>query len=389
MDAAYNQQALNTRRATRSSTNLNHLSLAPLTSKLPYTDRDTLPSPITLTSGYNHHVSYLEGRSAPTTPSVLSRSNSRVSIRKATKSAVGIPKSKSSSALQQVVPTRKPGTTTPGRRAAKDGLTISTVRSPDLSESDWLLRAGALLSSEARDSKGQGWLVSRASSTSLFAHMDEDEEAFQAELGRQYKTTSRNGSTTTGDADDEFSPFTTRISIGNGSRQVSHATSRVASRAQSRRGSKAGTMTPFESTIETEGYFNPNEPDEDIAEPDFIDIDEYVHADNDIEEDEIFLKRLARQNGFGLGGWVNTLMNWSLFSVDEDPNETEDDLRNSRSSASEQYSRNHSASPVSRQLQRVSAGAEDDEVAIPPPGAGQSGWQDAAWLLSVATKVFL
>src|SRR5277367_3138903 len=95
MDVAYNQHSPHSRRHNLSNINLNHLSLAPLTSRLPLTDPDELPDPVSRPrSSHGRSISYLEGKSAPTTPGILSRSSSRVSLRKPT--VGGLTKSKSS-----------------------------------------------------------------------------------------------------------------------------------------------------------------------------------------------------------------------------------------------------------------------------------------------------
>lgn len=60
---------------------------------------------------------------------------------------------------------------------------------PCPASSQWLQRTGAAITSETRESKGQGWLVSRASSTSLVKDGEDDES-----VGLHYI------------ADDEFSP---------------------------------------------------------------------------------------------------------------------------------------------------------------------------------------
>ncbi|KAH8144540.1 uncharacterized protein LAJ45_11437 [Morchella importuna] len=105
--------------------------------------------------------SYIQGLSAPTTPGILSRNQSFTSQRSF---HTELPKSKSSSHLT----------------------------SSHSTSNQWLQRTGAALTSETRESKGQSWLTSRASSTSLVREGDDDD-----------------GSIYYG-ADDEFSPLTPR-----------------------------------------------------------------------------------------------------------------------------------------------------------------------------------
>ncbi|KAE8453047.1 hypothetical protein EG329_012234 [Mollisiaceae sp. DMI_Dod_QoI] len=385
MDVAYNQHSPHSRHNSRSHTNLNHLTLAPLTSRLPLSDPDALPE--------SPHVSYIEGRSAPTTPSILSRSSSRLSIRKPVN--LSIPKSKSSTHLLASRKQPRSGPTTPGGTKLRKGTTrdefnLSTLSARDRNDSDWLLRAGAAISSSTRESKGQSWLVSRASSTSLTGQGDEDNEELEREFAREREQSSRQASrrdSTVGafDADDEFSPLTTRRSLsfgpatGHGSRPVS----RFGSNGNSRRGSRAQLFTPLSG--ERDGYFDRRDfVREYIAEPDFVDVDEEALNNEEDEEknDEAMIKKLARASNIGLGGWVEKMLGWSLFAVEED-GEDETELTDEKGEDSE------NSSKTSRRTL--------DGVIDPPPGDvppplrdDEAGvWQDATWLLSVATKVLL
>ncbi|TVY93386.1 hypothetical protein LAWI1_G003429, partial [Lachnellula willkommii] len=346
-------------------TNLHHLTLAPLTSRLPITD---LPD-----------TSYIEGRSAPTTPSILSRSSARKPHH------ASIPKSKSSTHLL-TQPRSGASTPAPGGTKLKRALHSEEVQL-ERNDSDWLLRAGAMITSSARESKGQAWLVSRASSTSLTAQRDEEDE----ELAREREVVSRRGSrrgSTVGsfDADDEFSPVTTRRSLsfgvmtGTGSRPLS----RFPSRGNSRRGSKAQLFTPL--NIEREGYFDHRDFAQEtfIAEPDFVDVEEEGYENPDeAREDDAVVRKLASTSSNGLGGWVERMLGWSLFAVDEDGEETETDTPDEKAEDSEVSSR------TSRRT--IYGGTESPAADVMPPLRDEEagGWQDAAWLLSVATKVIL
>jgi hypothetical protein len=393
MDVAYNQHSPHSRRNNRSNINVNHLSLAPLTSRLPLTDPDELPDTFANAhpcSSHGRSISYLEGKSAPTTPGILSRSSSRVSLRKPT--VGGLTKSKSSTNVTSPLLALPKSSATPSggkskRLTGKDDFSLSTFTAADRNDSDWLLRAGALISSETRESKGQAWLVSRASSTSLTGQLDEDEEALERQLARERESrrTSRRGSAA--DADDEFSPVTTRMSFGGGSRPASRYGSRPTSRAQSqahsRRGSKVNLFTPLpKSEKERESYFG---EDEFVAEPDFVDVDEEVYEEDQAAEDELIVKRLAKRGSTGLGVWVEKLMGWSLFAVEEDGEDTDIETSEEKTDASDAATKSDRTQKNSRDGTADAAGDEK----LPLPGADEGGWQDAAWLLSVATKVLL
>jgi hypothetical protein len=288
------------------------------------------------------------------------------------------------------------GATTPGgaklrKGVTRDELNLSTLSAKDRSDSDWLLRAGAAISSSARESKGQAWLVSRASSTSLTAQRDEDEEELERELARERdqasRRASRRGSAAGAfDADDEFSPVTTRrsLSFGPATGTASRPISRFGSRVNSRRGSRAQLFTPVGG--ERDGYFDQRDfaQEEFVAEPDFVDVEEEGYDnEDDVKQDEAVVRKLARAGSLGLGGWVERMLGWSLFAVDEDGEETEVEILDEKADDSEISSRTSRKTldgttdpPIEEQMPPL----RDDEA---------GGWQDAAWLLSVATKVLL
>lgn len=371
MDVAYNQHADRARRKNRSTTNINHLSLAPLTVKLPISDSDAIPESVVSQS----HATYLQGKSAPTTPRLLSRGSATPRSRShhRTPSAPDGPILKSKSSIHLHGSSGKKtrsGTSTP-RRRRDDGLGPK-----DRNDSDWILRAGALLTSEAREYKGQAWLVSRQSSTSLAGLRDAEEEAFEQELAREREIAShrnsRRGSSAM--ADDDATP--------NGSRYPSRFNSRTHSMAESR--SHIGT--PFDRQVDVDSYF-PNQ-DMSVAAPgpgpDFVNLDEKLEEleIDSLQDDEAMVRRLVRHGTTGKGSWISNVIGWSLFKVDENDEDSEDDdddslieedlARRGRGGISRRHFEDVLHAPVER---------------IAPPTSDEGGWKDAAWLLSVASKV--
>jgi len=263
------------------------------------------------------------------------------------------------------------------------------VSAKDRNDSDWLLRAGAAISSSTRESKGQAWLVSRASSTSLTAQNDDEDEELERELAREREQASRRNSrrgsaTGTIDADDEFSPVTTRRSLSFGpATGGSRSISRYGSRGNSRRGSRAQLFTPLGG--EREGYFDQRDfAHEFNPEPDFVDAEEEEQVDDDeLKQDEAVVRKLARASSLGLGGWVERMLGWSLFAVDEDGEDTEVEIVDEKGEDSELSSR------TSRRTLDGTTDPPAGEVMPPLRDDEAGGWQDAAWLLSVATKVLL
>jgi hypothetical protein len=227
----------------------------------------------------------------------------------------------------------------------------------------------------------------------LTAERDEEEEDLQRELAKEREQTSRRGSrrgSAAGafDADDEFSPVTTRRSLsfgpatGTGSRPMS----RYGSRANSRRGSRANLFTPLAAGVgQQDDYFDQGAfvRDDFITEPDFVDAEEDGDEDEDeAKKDEAVVRKLARASNLGLGGLVERMLGWSLFAVDEDGEETEVEAIYEKEEDSELSSR-----PSRLNLKGVETPIEDK---MPPLRDDQTGgWQDAAWLLSVASKVLL
>lgn len=377
MDIAYKQHANQARRKNRSSTNLNHLSLAPLTSKMPLTDPDDLPDFVASPLQYN--PSYLQGKSAPTTPRLLSHSPARTGSRSRRSSlhatqADLLPKSKSAVHLAGAAAGKHggSGTVSPVSRRRKDEHGLSAQHRND---SDWLLRAGALISSETRESKGQAWLVSRASSTSLGGLRDAEEEVFQREMAREKELAGRRESR--------------RGSLAAVAAEglLTSPSSRLGSRSHSRVGSGSLLLrTPLDDPA-AEGYFSQEHaPTEYLPGPDFVSLDEKLEAIevDTTQADEATVRRLVKRENAGTGSWVSNLIGWSLFSVEE--NDEESDAADGDVSDAEGDEDQLERSPSGRRLQDLSASSEPR---FPPPKTDDGGWQDAAWLLSVASRVLL
>ena len=160
----------------------------------------------------------------------------------------------------------------------------------------------------------------------------------------------------------------------------------------------AGQRTP--SAGLEDGYFG----EQMVAEPDFVEPDNELVGD---EEEVARLARLARERGFGLGGWMDRLIGWTLFRVEEDGEDTEDDdedTEREESLTEERLKLRKEVEARRRKLEReMIIGASttgskekgdkgDTEESIETQSTAsdsEGGWQDAAWLLSVASKVLL
>lgn len=356
------------RRKNRSSTNINHLTLAPLTTKLPLSDGDVAAlSDPNLTV---RPISYIQGKSAPTTPRLLTRSPAgpRSRSHHRTPSAPGAPVAKSKSTTHlagQNNHNRRslPGHATPRRGTRDDGLAPR-----DRDDSDWVWRTGAVMTFEARESKGQSWLVSMQSSTSLAGMRDADDEALDEELAYEREVASRRGSSAL--ADDDASPYGSRFH------------SRANSRSHSLTGLRSHLLTPYDrvDTAANDSYF-PQETS--ISGPDFVNLDEKLEeleADT-VQDDEAAIRRLVRRGQQGSGSWIQNVIGWSLFDVAERDEDSDDEESLSYDDTVSQSGRSAASH---RQFEGILSLSEDK---MPPPKKDEGGWNDAAWLLSVATKV--
>ena len=417
------------RPSRRSFPNLTHLSLAPLSSRFPIDDDPALDND-TPDVHMGRRASYIQPQTTPATPSILSRSNSRVRNgtrkKRATHyayeghtwrstpddlSRTSMSKAKSSTDLLTARPDarRHPyHQQYPQQRAYPPHTPkqYRTPKSPIAPQDEWLHRAGLVIASEARDAKGQSWLVTRTSSTSL--HILHDNSSTNLNHGSNRSSFDNNDDdyvsqrsqlTAEYGADDEYSPATPRL--------ASRTTSRVPSAFPSRRGSRAGLGSKIElMTPATVGfgyvgddYFSMQTGDE----PDFVDPEEYSDDDAGADpEDEVY--RLRRDRSFGLGGWVDRLVNWSLFEEDGELSDEEDEDDGDTDS---EGNRRREAAVIAEEkarreleerrrferlagLQRKEEMKENEPVPVSEPNEDQEGgWQDAAWLLSVASKVLL
>ncbi|KAJ4347570.1 hypothetical protein N0V95_005307 [Ascochyta clinopodiicola] len=388
-------------------------------SKYPL-DASVPPSPDEDVSGTRTpRTSYIAQKSAPTTPGILSLSQSRsasrngrrskayaydsyfMSERSDVKDAGDIPKAKSTNTLHPGVSFAEPtGPLDHKRHHTRKHTAPLPLRMPlhrhhtSEGNDDWLHRAGLAIAGETRDARGQGWLVRKESSTSLVGQSDDfsHDTRHKTLLSGEPMPDTNQG---------DYPTFSPRMSRA-GSRLQSRIGSRVPSARQSRRGSRVGSridlaMSGLPSSSTRHSF--DMDVDESPIEPDF------VEADDEGPDDEEEVARLARERGFGLGGWMDALIGWTLFSVDEDGEVSSDDDDGTEQAPSltrDEVKLMREVEAKRRKMERESIvaasaltvrdGAADEggevkiEVSKPPEGQEAGGWQDAAWLLSVASK---
>lgn len=293
-----------------------------------------------------------------------------------------IPKSKSAINMSSTRP--KSGTTTPGgyRRATRneEHLVVEEKYRPTAGKddtSDWAFRAGVLLSSDAREQKGQSWLLSRASSTSLErrGQAGDSDEDFHVEMfekdriARENMITSRQPSRRGSLAFilDEESPLA--------SRRGSELASRVASRTQllTPGDKNAGDYFDHKALAEVES----------VPGPDFVNLDEkleVIRTEMDTShDDEAAVKKLVKWDHGQPYTWFGNILGFNLFSVEEN-DEEDNDYGHSTDGEGED---GQSQTPSDKAVGGVTALSEQR---MSPPKGDRGGWQDATWLLNIASK---
>ena len=252
-------------------------------------------------------------------------------------------------------------------------------------DADWLLQTASALTTSIAESKGQAWLATRDSSTSL---VDTSSPAETIEF--RYPTPRRR--TSGAEADDEFSPLTTRHHSRAMSAMASARNSRMGSRVGSRAGSRVGLMTPM-------GIKTPGERDEDEGyflnvKPDFVDIDEAFDEEAEEEMDEGEMKKLVLGR---LGGWVDWAVGWMDLRVDdterwEDRREEEiagDGLAEGGDVEGQGKNEDGKREPMEKRNRALTErGDAGNKLDVAPP-AEEGGWKDAAWFLGMASKVLV
>jgi hypothetical protein len=131
------------------------------------------------------------------------------------------------------------------------------------------------------------------------------------------------------------------------------------------------------------------EQSEDIVGPDFINLDETLEAAVQLEEDtnaddEAYIRRLVRGQKGGVWSQFAKMFGFNLSSVSE-----EDDEEDEEEDGEWEWEEGGTESVRTANLKRLQAATITamGDTRVPPPPEDQGGWRDAAWLMSVASKV--
>ncbi|BCS29044.1 DUF3984 domain-containing protein [Aspergillus puulaauensis] len=417
-------------RSRRSYPSLNQVSLAPLTPHYPIdgdndTDRHSQDyfSPQNEALDTPTRTSYLSSFSVPGTPGVLSHAPSRSAsrVRHHTRSKSSTPIHLSDTNIQEQNAnhplhhhSRSSGSATASVTSRARRPAAHRHQSSDTRDPEWMLRAGVALASSAREEKGQSWLVKRESSTSLVSEggkfeVDAISQALRTGMSRRSKS-------------------------GRSTPAAAASLSRAVSRRNSRHdlamtGLEMTMPSPSSKRSSGQAFSAPRTPSHAMNDegrssisllPDFIDeqvraemrdtiqqqvardcgsalSDDSWDSENDEEEeeeiDELELQRLTRERGFGLGGWVDRMVEWTLFGVDDWPlSSTADPITNPpRATAVELDEDDHPAAGLSDNDDEVKSLASDtiSEI-IPTERAGnRGGWEDAGWLFRAIKQALI
>ncbi|KAL5615132.1 hypothetical protein BROUX41_005190 [Berkeleyomyces rouxiae] len=375
MDEAYNKHAPR----NRSLGNVNVTSMAPVTSRMTplhvTTDAEVDGFPFHQTSeslhanSNKHHVHF----SAPVSPSHTSNLSPITPRRPAI-----ITKSKSHANFS-----------THNRPSSSKNPRLNAKRPAPLErqDSDWLPRAGAVMANSAREFKGQSWLVSRDSSTSITGLRSDSrfyDEEIIPDIQRSPVESERigepraNAKRRNWPASALASPSISRHS----SRHHSRNQSRVSFAGLTSMGTEFGM-----SGKESKEALMPQS----MMGPDFVALDDRLEAEELLREsqgmeptpqdEEAAVRRLIRE-GVTQSSWINMLMGWKLNADDEADQEEYED---------ENIDQDKLFDPDRRMVfQRHFEGVSNvPEERVEPPKADEGGWSDAAWLLSVVSKVIL
>jgi Protein of unknown function (DUF3984) len=385
----------------RSHPNLQHLSLAPLTPKYPITPSDYTAYVDPDTSQLHTSSSLSHIASMPSPSGILSRAdgqgNSRTRHRK----------SKSSVSIQVA-------SNTPRGALTSQGFGGKMTDSPDLqnrqrpigahlgpkkNDSSWLLQTGMALTEGSRESKGQSWLSKRASSTSLHSPVVEDYPNFeyaQARSGRGTPNHSRRGSRDRRKSRRELAMTPAARSASSAAAAAGaddpHVPRKISIPASTHDYAKiepdwADSQTQAEIAADLEMELAEELEDDELYSDDGDRFDTLdfegqgvEEEEEEEEEEEKEIQQAVCARGFGLGRWVDGVVD--VFLKMDDADEDELDPKQER--------QDHDGVTLpedgkeDKDLPRQSSMEEMDDIVSedgmePAPENPKTVWEDIAW----------
>ncbi|KAL8698156.1 MAG: hypothetical protein Q9201_006728 [Fulgogasparrea decipioides] len=290
----------------------------------------------------------------PQAPSIISRSSSRTKLRSA--GPVPVASTSASYTMDGGGKTSRAGSRHRSRRG-------TSTQSHD-ADSSWLTRTASALATHTMEEKGQGWLASRASATSLVSPSLTCHNAFfsAAEAGGA-------------DAEDE-----SYAKSAPQSRYGSRVQSRVQSRVGSRAGSRADLRMAKGSQIQMFSSHEEKAPIvqgiEDIG-PDFVNLED----EPDVEREEVVDEMEMRKLVWGrLGGWVDWMVGWMDLRDEREEDGREQDVRGTVDDLRDRTADEGSSMQKREDKDEIEGG---NRIGVTAPSTG-GVWEDARWLLKIA-----
>ncbi|KAL4937548.1 hypothetical protein BDV06DRAFT_202687 [Aspergillus oleicola] len=445
-------------RSRRSYPSLNRISLAPLTPHYPIDDENENEndpdfhghsqdyfSPRNEAMGTPTRTSYLSSFSVPGTPGVLSRTPSRSGSRTRhhTRSKSSTIRLSDSSLQEQNViqPLHHHSMSTPSglasagasNRTKRHGHAGHRHHHSEAKDPEWMLRAGIALASSAREEKGQSWLVKRESSTSLLSDGKYEIDAVSQSLRSGIKSRPRSSGKSTPASRSHAasrrnsrpdlamtglemsipSPISKKSSFHTppGSASVPRTPSHITNEERSRSSASLNHLPDFidervraEMRDTLQQQVGGDDYDSAISDASWD-----LQDESDYEEiDERELQRLTRERGFGLGSWVDRMVEWTLFGVDDWPLSTisegvaisqvppagsgsaeigsdQDQDHGSESDNENDNNRPFAASPsdkdIDDEIQSLSDSHSNPDITATERAGERGGWEDAGWFL--------
>lgn len=122
----------------------------------------------------------------------------------------------------------------------------------------------------------------------------------------------------------------------------------------------------------------------------FTSTSDSLHASED-ELDEQEFQRLTRERGFGLGSWIDRMVEWTLFGVDDWPLSTT--TTTAPPAVTSVETTDHDPQSLmhenirSQETDTISIATESDIASISEEKPGtRGGWEDAGWLFRVVKR---
>jgi hypothetical protein len=435
----------------RSHPNLQHLSLAPLTPKYPInpSDYDAYFNPDTSQLHTSTSLSHIAGLPSPggilTNSPTGSRAASRTrSLKRKARSTVAFKAlEKEETSLPQARPRASPhgavtsqgfgGTIAPTvekSTTAKPGSHLRLRINPHKPDPSWFVQTGLALTEGSRESKGQSWLVKRASSTSLHTPPEDSrsdvkwvERPMRSPYvsGRNTPNRSRRSSrdrrrsrrelamtpatamspstprpagsflqvTETGTDDPALSRLITTESHGQGYSGPDWVDSQTqAEIAAELEGEMAAELEPAEL------YDEDDEDKEWWREDRYEAVDFEGHWDEDEKQDEVEIQRAVRERGFGVGRWVDGVVD-AFLRLDDNDSDEERDLEvgipegiphNNSEQAPAESRATGEGKDGPKSSTDESSGHVSDDAMEPAPAHPASVWEDVAWFSRLVFK---